>query len=209
MRLRILFLIVLILEIYASIAYHQVLVYITKPLLMPILMLIAYQEGVKNKWLYLALLFSFGGDVFLMFSGTNYFLLGLSSFLIAHVFYIVLFVPQAKFSFLIIAAFGVITAGYLTFLYPHIAADFRPAVIGYCTVITLMGIVAASRKKSSNYVYILVGAILFIISDSLIAFNKFYAPLPYNAFFVMTTYGAAQLLILEGWIKQEGSALLA
>ena len=206
MRLRILFLIILILEIYASISYNRTLVYITKPLLMPILMFIAYQEGVKNKWLYIALLFSFGGDVFLMFSGLNYFLLGLSSFLLAHVFYIVLFVPQAKFSFLPIVAFGVVTAGYLTFLYPHIASDFRIPVIAYCVVITLMGIVAASRNKSASYGYILAGAILFIISDSLIAYNKFYTALENDALLVMTTYGAAQFLILEGWIKQEGSA---
>ena len=206
MRLRILFLIVLILEIYASISYNRTLVYIAKPLLMPILMFIAYHEGVKNKWLYIALLFSFGGDVFLMFSGLNYFLLGLSSFLLAHVFYIVLFVPQAKFSFLPIVAFGVVTAGYLTFLYPHIASDFRIPVIAYCVVITLMGIVAASRNKSGSYGYILTGAILFIISDSLIAYNKFYIALDNDALLVMTTYGAAQFLILEGWIKQEGSA---
>ena len=169
-------------------------------------MFIAYQEGVKNKWLYIALLFSFGGDVFLMFNGLNYFLLGLSSFLLAHVFYIVLFLPQTKFAFLPIVAFGLVTVGYLTFLYPHIASDFRIPVIAYCTVITLMGIVAASRIKSASFVYILVGAILFIISDSLIAYHKFYTALPNDALLVMTTYGAAQFLILEGWIKQEGSA---
>jgi uncharacterized membrane protein YhhN len=206
MRLRILFLIVLILEIYASVSYNRTLVYITKPVLMPILMFIAYQEGVKNKWLYIALFFSLGGDVFLMFSGLNYFLLGLSSFLLAHVFYIVLFFPQAKFAFLPIVAFGIVTTGYLTFLYPHISVDFRIPVIAYCVVITLMGIVAASRKKSTSYWCILAGAILFIISDSLIAYNKFYTTLEHDALLVMTTYGAAQFLILEGWIKQEGSA---
>ena len=206
MRLRIFFFIVLILEIYASTTRNQMLFYVTKPLLMPILMFIAYQEGVKNKWLYIALLFSLGGDIFLMFSGLNYFLLGLSSFLLAHVFYIVLFFPQAKFSFLPIVVFGIVTTGYLTFLYPHIASDFRIPVIAYCVVITVMGIVAASRNKSVSYWYILVGAILFIISDSLIAYNKFYIALDNDALLVMTTYGAAQFLILEGWIKQEDSA---
>lgn len=208
MRLRLLFLILLILEIYASISYNRPLVLITKPLLVPILMLIAFQEKIHDKLFYLALFFSFLGDVFLMFSGINYFILGLGSFLLAHVFYIILFIPEIRFSFLPIVGFILVTASYLVFLYPHIGIDFRIPVVLYCTVITLMGIMAALRRTSSSksYRYILIGAILFIISDSLIAYNKFYTDIPHDALYIMTTYGAAQYLILEGWLKRGGSA---
>jgi hypothetical protein len=55
MRIPLLFLAVLLLEIYGSIAYHRPLVLMTKPLLMPLLMLWAYQEGLRDRLLFTAL----------------------------------------------------------------------------------------------------------------------------------------------------------
>ncbi|MBK6978454.1 MAG: hypothetical protein IPH28_16255 [Cytophagaceae bacterium] len=48
-----------------------------------------------------------------------------------------------------------------------------------------------------------LGAILFIISDSLIAYSKFVTEIPLNSLWVMSTYGFAQYLILQGFINSE------
>ncbi len=203
MRTRLFFVVLLLLEIYGSIAWHRPLVLITKPLLMPMLMWIAWQEGVTAKAYFLALFFSFLGDVFLMFDG--WFIPGLVAFLLAHVSYISLFAKEYRFSFTAILTFALITSGFLVFLYPGIPAGLRIPVVIYCTVITLMGIYAASRNTPSktSYRYILAGAVLFIISDSLIAVNKFHTDIPGDAIYIMSTYGAAQYLILEGWLKKD------
>jgi uncharacterized membrane protein YhhN len=49
--------------------------------------------------------------------------------------------------------------------------------------------------------YILIGAIVFVSSDSILAFNKFYAPITHASFFIMVTYCMAQYLIVKGILK--------
>lgn len=203
MFLRVAFFIILAVEIYFSTTNQNTLVKITKPLLMPLLMLMAFQFNIKEKNLYIALFFSLLGDVFLMFGGELCFMLGLGSFLLAHVFYIFLFKSQFKFSLPKALPFATATLTYFLFIKSGIDQNLLIPVSVYCLVITLMGIFAAGRRtKKSSYNLVLIGSILFIISDSLIAFNKFYAPLPGSSFWVMSTYGLAQFLIVLGWSKK-------
>jgi uncharacterized membrane protein YhhN len=62
-----------------------------------------------------------------------------------------------------------------------------------------MGIKAIERQTThKSYSFVLIGAILFIISDSLIAINKFAYSIPLSGLWVMATYIAAQYLIVEG-----------
>ena len=53
----------------------------------------------------------------------------------------------------------------------------------------------------------MIGAIFFIISDSLLAINKFYFPLPYSAFWIMSTYSFAQYFIVSGILIETGITL--
>jgi uncharacterized membrane protein YhhN len=203
MLIRIAFFILLAVEIYFSTSHQNSLVKVTKPLLMPMLMLMAFQLNIKDKYLYIALFFSLLGDVFLMFGGELYFMVGLGFFLLAHVFYIFLFKSQFKFSLLKAAPFAASTLTYFLFIKRGIDQNLLIPVSVYCLVITLMGIFAACRKTNNlSYTFVLIGSIFFIISDSLIAFNKFYAPLPASSFWVMSTYGLAQFLIVLGWSKK-------
>lgn len=203
MFIRIVFFIVLALEIFFSLSNQRTLVMFTKPLLMPLLFLMAYQLKIKDNFLYLALIFSLLGDIFLMFGGEIYFMLGLGSFLIAHVFYILLFKKQFKFNLLKSLPFALATLTFLLFLKNGIDSKLLIPVVTYCIVITTMGIFAANRITNKiSYNLVLIGSILFIISDSLIAFNKFHSPLPANAFWVMGTYGIAQFLIVLGISKK-------
>ncbi len=203
MLVRIAFFILLAIEIYFSTSHQNSLVKITKPLLMPLLMLMAFQLNIKEKYIYIALFFSLLGDVFLMFGGELYFMLGLGSFLLAHVFYILLFRNQFNFSLFKALPFAFATLTYFMLIKSGIDKNLLFPVSVYCLVITIMGIFAAGRNTNkSSYILVLIGSILFIMSDSLIAFNKFYSPLPASSFWVMSTYGLAQFLIVLGWSKK-------
>jgi uncharacterized membrane protein YhhN len=56
-------------------------------------------------------------------------------------------------------------------------------------------------NKPANLFY-LVGAVFFVLSDSLLAINKFYQPFAFAGVFIMLTYCAAQYFIVTGFIKQ-------
>jgi uncharacterized membrane protein YhhN len=50
--------------------------------------------------------------------------------------------------------------------------------------------------------YFVAGAVLFVLSDSLLAINKFYQPLAFAGTLIMLTYCAAQYFIVMGFIKR-------
>lgn len=74
----------------------------------------------------------------------------------------------------------------------------------YMVVILIMAIVAYLRKGvvvNSSYQLVLVGALFFILSDSIIALNKFYQPLTGSNISIILTYALAQYLIVNGILK--------
>jgi uncharacterized membrane protein YhhN len=186
-----------------------------KPILLPILMIaVAVSENFPTKKILLtALTFSWIGDIILLFSdkGELYFIYGLVAFLISHLIYIVLFSKQqntrannnkAVFWMGILA---ILT--YFVFmidtLFPKLGPLKIPVLI-YAIVITTMLFFAfkGSLKwaiPANNY--ILIGAIVFVSSDSILAFNKFYAPIAHASFYIMVTYCLAQYLIVSGVLK--------
>ena len=69
----------------------------------------------------------------------------------------------------------------------------------YSLAILMMGIGAVERQTNAkSYQLVLIGAISFIASDSLIAINKFAFAIPFSGVWIMTTYIVAQYLIVEG-----------
>lgn len=161
----------------------------------------------------LAIIFSWVGDVLLMQAGQQFFMFGLAAFLMAHLFYILAYrqhrradssealqgLQRIRFAFPIILA----GTGLVTVLYAHLG-DLRIPVLVYAGVITMMVIVALfrfGRTGSASFAMVFGGAILFMMSDSLIAINKFLEPLPYAHFWIMLTYISAQFLIIKGLLK--------
>jgi uncharacterized membrane protein YhhN len=188
---------------------------ILKPFLLPLLVVAVYlSEKFKTKTLLLtALTFSWIGDVILLFAnkGEIYFILGLVAFLVSHVFYIVLFSKQAisktiknKISFG--AGIGLIVIYFLMMistLAPKLGSLTIPVVI-YAIVISTMLFYALKGSFQWNtipYQSVLIGAVFFISSDSILAFNKFDQPIPYASFLIMITYLAAQFCIVWGILK--------
>ncbi|RAJ85693.1 putative membrane protein YhhN [Chitinophaga dinghuensis] len=187
--------------------------YVTKPLLTILLIIFVLSNAGNMKssylrFLLLALIFSFGGDVLLMFD--SHFLTGLGSFLLAHVFYILFFlkirysnppVPMCKYPVIFLHAAFLI--GFILLLLPHLGALKIPVII-YALALSITvqsSIHAFNLKWQPAGWFCIIGAVLFLISDSLIALGKFYQPLPANGVLVMITYGLAQWGITAGAVS--------
>ena len=188
-------------------------VLIMKSLIIPILMIL-FIVNLKlfsnrlNLIMLAGLFFSWAGDVVLEFKGL--FIPGLGCFLLAHVMYLVVFfktpgrnvIFQKRWYLLIPVILS--GAGLILYLYNDLA-DMRIPVIIYSIVILTMLTGAINRLEKVNlisYYLVLTGAILFVISDSAIAINKFSHHFESSGIVVMTTYIIAQYLIVSGFIKQ-------
>ena len=203
----ILYFLIAAIEILADLANIQWLVYCTKPLLMLSLSAFyVFQRQEKLDWqdktLLVAFMFSMLGDSFLMIKQENLFVFGLGSFLITHLCYIFIFGYKYQANFLARIAFLIYAISIIFFLKPHLPEALFLPVLVYSFTIATMGIRAAERKTNAkSYKFVFLGAILFIISDSLIAIGKFVNPIPADTILVMGTYVFAQYLICVGMLE--------
>jgi alkenylglycerophosphocholine hydrolase len=187
----------------------QVGIYITKPLTMLFIIgicLAAYREGAYRRhavYFLLGLIFSLIGDVLLMLPGGHLFIPGLFAFLVAHVFYIIgLWTDHKNFrqdniSALILLLLAATVGAYL---YPYLPGAMLAPVLMYVIVISLM-VWKAVGSSFRDYFgkdqqkLIIVGAILFYLSDLILAVNRFAIPIPYSSLAVMIPYFSAQYLL--------------
>ena len=178
-----------------------------KPILVPVLLL-SFYASVKNKGNYKiigALVFSTMGDILLIFEGRPFFILGLLSFLLAHVLFVLIFrsrVGTIKLDFYTVVCSLFILSYYfffMKFLWPHLGA-MRIPVLAYAFVISGMLWMALQllRSTSSLRWHIVLGALFFVVSDSLLSIQLFYSSFELAHFYVMLTYLLAQLLLVYG-----------
>lgn len=150
-----------------------------------------------------AIVFSAGGDVILDLNFPGAFIAGLVSFLIAHLWYIGLFKMDVSFGqirWLYTLPAIVYPAAMAVFLWPHLGALKIPVAV-YVTVIATMLVLALNRRGAGGMV--ICGAVFFVISDSILALNKFYLPHPAARYAIMATYYLAQYLIVNGILKEK------
>ena len=145
------------------------------------------------------------GDVFLLQEG--YFVQGLVSFLVAHLFYIALFrrdAPWFAHRSALWATLGV-GASMVAFLWMGgLPPALRAPVAGYVLVIALMAAQAIGRAsvlRDGPSLWVAVGAGFFMLSDSLLATHRFVVPLPMAQLGVLATYYAAQICIIAGVLQ--------
>jgi uncharacterized membrane protein YhhN len=139
-----------------------------------------------------ALAFSAGGDIFME---TEYFIFGLASFLIAHICYLVVFCRNIEFNLLrVLLALTIVSSTFISasLLSPNLG-ELAVAVYFYIGVIALMGITASLGAK--NHPLVILGALAFMISDSIIAFDRFNAPIDNARYAIIITYYLAQYLL--------------
>ena len=189
----------------------QVLYLAAKPLLMITLALyfISASKGYPSWRVYvvIALVFSWAGDVFLI--SNDMFIAGLVSFLMAHVFYIIAYhktgAASGKLRPLDIIKFVLFGALLIWTIYPGLGGMLIPVLI-YALLLLSMGVWAHKRRgatSATSFTLVATGAILFVISDGLIAVNKFAFEVPAERLLVMSTYIAAQYLIVRGLLNHE------
>jgi len=209
-----LYFIILAVECLATLTGSTILHFVSKPLLMPVLALFLFtsvgKSGRSRMLLLGALLFSWLGDIVLMLDKvySSLFIYGLLAFLIAHIFYILYFLGIRRASeqsqsgitsALIILAY---MATFYIYLFPHLGALKIPVLI-YATAISLMLISSLRAFDFPGHGRIsIAGTLIFALSDSILAFNRFVSPFEYAPFLIMLTYGVAQFLIVEGFCKK-------
>ncbi len=174
----------------------------SKTLLMPLLLVFYWLASQKSNQpkqnLFIAgLILSWFGDVFLLFDWG--FIAGLGSFLFAHICYIFCLkkfsVAKALWSLPLIIIY---LFTFLTFLFPHLG-DMKIPVILYALCISGMLYFSLKTKQT----LLIIGAVFFVISDSVLAVNLFVNPSKILGFAVMFTYVLAQTFLAFGFLKMK------
>ena len=178
-------------------------VYLFKPLTTVLSLSLAVAPPVVTAppyqgWIVLGLVFSLAGDIFLMLPQDR-FIAGLVSFLGAHLCYIAAFAGEGGFRLHLISLlpFLLYAALLVGYLWPHLGRLRGPVVV-YAQAILLMGWQGVARwleLSSGPALLAALGAILFLISDSALAINRFARPFAQAQAVVLGTYFLAQWLI--------------
>jgi uncharacterized membrane protein YhhN len=166
-------------------------------------------------WLTLALAACAIGDYYLSRDGATAFIKGVGAFASGHLFYITLFLAgplsdptlittNARIATLSgLIGMSVLMMGILWFY----AGQLRHAVLGYIVIITSMGIAAATLPWQPYYNIVMLGVMLFILSDLILSMEMFLMTkegwvAKLAPFFVWSLYWFAQLLITAGLVFQ-------
>lgn len=192
--------------------------YLAKPAVMILLLFWLWMEaglGGALSWFALGILFSLLGDVLLMISLDRLFLMGLITFLLAHVAYIIGFntpVPEVSFFGIVFAVMiGLGGARIIRRILDALPARgqgrMRTPIIIYSAAISVMLLSAMLKLmdiswSASAAALVSIGAFLFYISDIILAWHKFVAPIQHGRIYNIAAYHLGQILLIAGVIAQ-------
>ena len=186
-------------SIYAKQFEKRKLYVIVKPLtmLLIITMPVLEMRAEYSSYAYLivtGLIFSLLGDLYLLFP-EKYFNNGLYSFLVAHLLYIIAFNQLvSEYCFGIASVIIVLLLIGIKVLSPKLGG-MKYLVFLYMIVISAMLFFGVNVDRQSGVIsYVSIGAILFTISDTILAFNKFNKKIKFAEPIILSTYFVAQLL---------------
>jgi len=193
--------------------------WLTKGALMPLLLLFyllnaSRKHHTPSKVItLLAILSAWAGDIALLGTSSGAFITGVAFFLVMQVLYSIYFYrvhrpfPVKDSSYLVIPFIIMLAvAGVVTRMIWPSLGDLKVPVIIYMAVIAVMFILACNilaSKKSNTLAqqFFIPGAILFVASDSLLAINKFLWEETIVNVAIILTYGYAQQLLVQGFVK--------
>lgn len=170
------------------------------PIMLLLQLALSRTSGQVRTLLVAGLVLSATGDVLLTMDGL--FVHGLLAFLLAQITYTVLFVRQSRWQprrlpwGMLIVLYTIVIS---VFILPH-AGDMTVPGVAYLIAISLMAI-SAGFRDSSQFLWVAIGALAFMISDTLIAVGRFVTPFEYSGVAVMLSYYAAQFLIVTGVVN--------
>lgn len=192
--------------------------YIAKPAVMIALFLWLWtSEGLRGAllWFGLGILFSLMGDVLLMRSADRFFLAGLVAFLFAHVAYVVGFntpLPAlSAWGILLAVIIGINGVRVLRRILAPLAAqgqaNLRIPIIVYGIAISIMLLSAMIKLtdvswNASAALLVGLGAFLFYLSDIILAWMKFIAPIQHGRLYNILSYHLGQIALIAGVVLQ-------
>ena len=130
----------------------------------------------------------------------------IAAFLLGHLCYTALFWqlrergPLATWRKVLIAGLVLYALGFGSYLIPKVEGVLQPAVAIYCGCIMVMAIFAARVTKGG--VVPVVGALLYVFSDSLIGQSEFVERLPGSGYLIWPTYFLGQWAIVWGLVSR-------
>ena len=178
---------------YYNIELYNYTKALTTILIVLVPVLFAKSASKYKNLILLGLVFCLIGDVFLL--DNAYFIAGLASFLVGHLIFTYAFLSLKGFQkkFGIFGILLLIGLAYFFYLKPSLGEITIPVGV-YILVIVLMNWQALSlyfSEKNKTHLMISVGAILFLISDSILAFDKFKEPFSFAGILILVTYWIA------------------
>jgi uncharacterized membrane protein YhhN len=195
--------------------------FVFKPLTTVLIIAFAWPRGgdVPRQRLLIrvGLVLSLAGDVFLLWPKEG-FLPGLVAFLMAHLAYIAAFCVPVRLAAkpAVFVAYAVVAGLILATLWPGIPGALRAPVVAYVVCLAAMAAQAGAWWRSrvgtgaadpSLARTAMLGGLLFLVSDSLLAINKFGAPLPLSSLWILLTYWLAQVCIASALRAADRPAL--
>jgi len=216
--LHLIFLVIVVIELAGRFTDNINLEYPVKPFIMIWIAVYFLLFRKKKRFtvpVLVAFFFSWVGDNFLMFSGVNelFFYAGVGGFFCAQLAYIYVYTKYSEEKRkgylqknpLIIFIFLLYIGGIYLILLPGLEGIMKPVILLYALSLMGMSMMALNRRgrvNPSSFRYVFVGSLLFLVSDSMIAINKFTTEIPMAGFLIMISYISAQYLIMRGLIRE-------
>lgn len=184
------------------------LVYSFKPLATALILGIAIANWRGGKdcdsyslWISIGLFFSLVGDVFLLWPSL-YFIHGLAAFLLTHLAYLIAFTRDARFPARVWLwiLYLAIAATLYAFLYPNLPVPLKLPVALYSAALSSMAAQAMGRflvVKTKPAQSAAIGAVFFMLSDFLLAFDRFHTLILLAPVLILIPYYLGQWLIVS------------
>lgn len=211
-------LVIVVIELYGRISGNIRMEYPVKPLIMiwmATYFLLHRRKPELTRPVLMAFFFSWLGDILLMFSDRDerFFFAGVGGFFLAQLSYIIIFTRFSgsggkgylQKNLIVGFLFLGYVAGIFYLLNPGLDGMMKPVLLIYALSLIGMSMMALNRKGRVNrhsFLLVFIGSILFVLSDSMIALDKFYRDIPLAGFWIMLTYIAAQYLIMRGLLLE-------
>ena len=177
--------------------------FVFKPLTTLLIIAFAWPRGAsrpkQQRFVRIGLVLSLLGDVALLWPKEG-FLPGLIAFLLAHLAYIAAFCVPVRLAArpLVFVAYGAIAVLILSQLWGGVPGALRAPVVAYVLCLATMASQAGVWWRSAGSVlarHAALGGLLFMVSDTLLAINKFAVPVPLSSLWILAAYWLAQWCI--------------
>ena len=171
-------------------------------------------DGLVKRWVVIGLVFSLAGDVALLWPVQG-FLVGLVAFLLGHLSYLVALTRRVKFlaSRPAFGVWAIVAASVLASLWAGVPADMRVPVLVYVTALSAMAAQATSvwlarrgQPDAGKWRIVAIGAALFVLSDAILATDKFVGGVPLPTLWNLSIYWLGQWFIARAALRMPESS---